>query len=60
VWRHAGGEHLEHVHKALTEDFDKEESVIGIIMAPEYVTRSLVRKELIGTCSTDEKMTHLL
>jgi hypothetical protein len=31
VWRHAAGEHLEQVRKALTDDFDKEESVIGTI-----------------------------
>ena len=29
VWRHAAGEHLEQVRKALTDDLDKEESVIG-------------------------------
>ena len=29
VWRHAAGEHLEQVRKALTDDFEKEESVIG-------------------------------
>jgi hypothetical protein len=30
VWRHAAGEHLEQVRKALADDLDKEESVIGM------------------------------
>jgi hypothetical protein len=29
VWRHAAGEHLEQVRKALADDLEKEESVIG-------------------------------
>ena len=36
VWRHAAGEQLEQVRKALTEDFDKEESVIGKLL-PSFV-----------------------
>ena len=39
VWRHAAGEHLEQVRKALTDDLEKEESVIGTARCGNVETR---------------------
>ena len=42
VWRHAAGEHLEQVRKALTDDFDKEESVIGTEPLPDNMSKTFL------------------
>ncbi|XP_069678763.1 uncharacterized protein [Periplaneta americana] len=68
VWRHAAGEHLEQVRKALTEDFDKEESVIDVLSSVHALSvvnilhNSLtLYKRVVGSkqqCSPSQRWRH--
>lgn len=54
VWRHAAGEHLEQFRKTLTDDLDKEESVIGT--APRRQLDTLKESILVNHILMDPLM----